>query len=89
MKLWLLNLLMRCVCQRGIRLSSRLINYNQPITAPKKTWGGQWFFTDYANQARKKIYFVKYENQADLKIYFVDYENQVGWNKKGKKHLMY
>ena len=50
---------------------------------------GKWFFTDYANQAKKKIYFVKNENQADLKIYFVNYENQAGWNKDKKKHLMY
>ena len=50
---------------------------------------GKWFFTEYANQAKKKIYFVKYENQSDLKIYFVDYSNQAGWLKNKKKHLMY
>uniref|UniRef100_UPI004049DD44 DUF6150 family protein n=1 Tax=Flavobacterium sp. TaxID=239 RepID=UPI004049DD44 len=50
---------------------------------------GKWFFTQYANQAKKKIYFVDYPNQADIKIYFVDYENQAGWRNKEKKHLMY
>ncbi len=50
---------------------------------------GKWFFSDYANQADKKIYFVEYGNQADLKIYFVKYENQAGWNTKSKVQLMY
>ena len=50
---------------------------------------GRWFFTDYPNQADKKIYFVKYANQADLKIYFVKYENQAGWNKKSKMQMFY
>ncbi|MDY0100004.1 MAG: DUF6150 family protein [Bacteroidales bacterium] len=50
---------------------------------------GLWFFTDYPNQARKKIYFVEYENQADLKIYFVGYKNQAGWREKKKMHLMF
>jgi len=50
---------------------------------------GKWFFTEYPNQAGKKIYFVEYQNQADLKIYFVKYENQAGWREKNKMHLMY
>jgi hypothetical protein len=45
--------------------------------------------TNYANQAKKKIFFVDYENQADLKIYFVNYEKQAGWRNSGKKQLMY
>jgi hypothetical protein len=50
---------------------------------------GKWYFTQYANQAKKKIYFVKYENQADLKVYFVPYENQAGWRNASKKALLY
>ncbi|MFZ4671620.1 MAG: DUF6150 family protein [Flavobacterium sp.] len=50
---------------------------------------GRWFFTDYTNQADKKIHFVKYANQADLKIYFVKYENQADWNNKSKIQLMF
>jgi hypothetical protein len=50
---------------------------------------GKWFFTEYANQAKKKIYFVKYENQADVKIYFVNYENQAGWRNASKKSFFY
>ena len=50
---------------------------------------GKWFFTAYANQAKKKLHFVDYENQADLKIVFVDYENQAGWRNKSKKQLLY
>jgi hypothetical protein len=50
---------------------------------------GKWFFTDYVNQASKKIFFVDYENQADLKIFFVSNENQAGWKNSGKKQLMY
>ena len=36
-----------------------------------------------------KIYFVDYASQADLKIFFVDYKSQAGWQRKGKKHLLY
>jgi hypothetical protein len=50
---------------------------------------GKWFFTKYANQAKKKVFFVDYENQSDLKIYFVEYENQAGWRNPSKKALMY
>jgi hypothetical protein len=50
---------------------------------------GNWFFTQYENQAKKKIYFVNYENQADIKIYFVNYENQAGWSNKSKMQLLY
>ncbi|MDP5075130.1 MAG: DUF6150 family protein, partial [Flavobacteriales bacterium] len=50
---------------------------------------GKWFFTDYSNQAKKKIFFVQYENQANLKIFFVQYENQAGWRNASKKSLMY
>ena len=50
---------------------------------------GKWFFTDYANQAKKKIFFVDYENQADIKIFFVQYENQAGWRNASKKSLLY
>ena len=50
---------------------------------------GNWFFTDYSNQADKNIYFVGYSNQADLKIYFVNYKNQAGWVNNAKKHLFY
>ena len=46
---------------------------------------GKWFFTQYPNQAKKKIYFVDYPNQADLKFFFVQYENQAGWRNKEKK----
>ena len=50
---------------------------------------GIWFFTNYANQADKKIYFVDYPNQADVKIYFVAYKNQAGWVNNAKKHYFY
>ncbi|MFM9006074.1 MAG: DUF6150 family protein, partial [Flavobacteriales bacterium] len=50
---------------------------------------GKWFFTEYSNQAKKKVYFVNYENQDDFKIFFVDYENQAGWRNSSKKSLLY
>jgi len=50
---------------------------------------GLWYFTDYVNQAQKKIFFVKHVNQADLKIFFVPYTNQAGWVNASKKHLLY
>jgi len=50
---------------------------------------GLWFFTQYSNQADKKIYFTDYANQADLKIFFVKYKNQAGWRNKEKKYIMY
>jgi hypothetical protein len=50
---------------------------------------GLWFFTQYANQADKKIFFVQYANQADVKIYFVEYQNQAGWNENSKKAYFY
>lgn len=47
------------------------------------------FFTEYANQADKKVFFVEYENQADVKIYFVEYQNQAGWSDNSKKQYFY
>ncbi len=50
---------------------------------------GNWFFTNYANQADKKICFADYPNQADEKIYVVAYKNQAGWVNNAKKHYFY
>jgi hypothetical protein len=50
---------------------------------------GLWFFTDYPNQAKKKIFFVEYPNQADLKIYFTEYSNKAQWRNKSKEHLVH
>lgn len=46
-------------------------------------------FTEYANQADKKLFFVNYSNQADIKVYFVEYPNQAGWVNNSKKQLFY
>lgn len=43
------------------------------------------FFTEYGNQADKKVFFTEYANQADIKIFYVEYSNQAGWNDTSKK----
>ena len=47
------------------------------------------FSVVYQSQADVKVFMVKYESQADLKMFFVKYQSQAGWNKKGKKQLMF
>jgi hypothetical protein len=49
---------------------------------------GNWFFTKYPSQAKKKIFFVSYESQADLKIFFVGSRSQAGWLKREKLFLL-